>query len=230
LEDFSGEYGFHFEAQINGKGKEMPNWIWYIILPLAGLIIGWTIRRLYARFLLTASEQRAERKIQDAIKEAEAKRKEIILEAKEKVIQERNQQEKETRERRAELQRLERRVVQKEDALDKKVAQIERTEQQLSDKEKQCQERENAISKEEERYREELERISGLSTEEAKALIIKDLENEARHDAQALINKIEQEANLAGEKKSQGHTGCHYTAVCLRGDRGCHGGDGQPPQ
>jgi ribonuclease Y len=181
----------------------MPFWVWFIILPLAGLTLGWTIRWLYARFLLTASEQRAERKIQDAIKEAEAKRKEILLEAKEKVIQERNQQEKETRERRAELQRLERRVVQKEDALDKKVAQIERTEQSLADKEKVCQERENALLKEEERYRAELERISGLSAEDAKALIIKDLENEARHDAQALINKIEQEANLAGEKKAK---------------------------
>ena len=177
--------------------------IWYITLPLAGLFLGWIIRWLYARFQLTASEQRAERIKQDAIKEAEAKRKEILLEAKEKVIQERNQQEKETRERRAELQRMERRVVQKEDALDKKVAQIEKTEQTLAEKEKLFQDRDKALSKEEDRYRAELERISGLSLEEAKALIIKDLESEARHDAQSLINKIEQEANLAGEKKAR---------------------------
>src|SRR5215469_14795895 len=166
------------------RGSAMPHWIWYIILPLAGLALGWTIRWLYARFQLTASEQRAERITKDAIKEAEAKRKEILLEAKERVIQERNQQEKETRERRAELQRLERRLVQKEDALDKKVAQIERTEQALADKDKACQDREDALSKEEERYREELERISGLSADEAKAQIISDLEGEARHDAQ----------------------------------------------
>jgi len=177
--------------------------VWNIILPLAGLTLGWTIRWLYARFQLTASEQRAERIKQDAIKEAEAKRKEILLEAKEKVIQERNQQEKETRERRAELQRLERRVVQKEDVIDKKVAQIERTEQILDDRDKACGERENALLKEEERYRAELERISGLSAEEAKALIIKDMESEARHDAQSLLNKIEQEASLAGEKKAR---------------------------
>jgi len=178
-------------------------WILWIILPLAGLTLGWTIRWLYARFQLTASEQRAERIKQDAIKEAEAKRKEILLEAKERVIQERSQQEKETRERRAELQRLERRVVQKEDALDKKVAQIEHTEQVLDDRERACQERENTLAKEEERYRAELERISGLSAEEAKTLIIKDMENEARYDAQALINKIEQEANLTGDKKAK---------------------------
>ena len=182
---------------------ESWNWIWYIILPLAGLILGWIIRWLYARFQLEASEQIAERIKQDAIREAEAKRKEILLEAKEKVIHERNQQEKETRERRAELQRLERRVVQKEDALDKKVSQIDRTEQVLAEKEKKYQEREKSLLKEEERFRTELERISGLSKEEAKALIIKDLENEAKHDAQSLINKIEQEANLSGEKKAR---------------------------
>jgi ribonuclease Y len=178
-------------------------WIFFIILPLAGLFLGWTIRWLYARFQLTASEQRAERIKQDAIKEAEAKKKEILLEAKDQIIRDRNQQEKETRERRAELQRYERRVLQKEEVIDKKSAQIERTEKALADKERSFTEREEALGQEEERYRAELVRISGLSVDEAKALIIQSLENEARHDAQALINKIEQEANLAGEKKAR---------------------------
>ena len=178
-------------------------WILLIILPLAGLILGWIIRWLYARFQLTTSEQRAERIKQDAIKEAEAKKKEILLEAKDQVIRERNQQERETRERKAELQRYERRVFQKEESIDKKTANIERIEQVLAEKEKIFQEREETLNKEEERYRKELERISGLSSEEAKALIIQNLENEARHDAQTLINKIELEANLAGEKKAR---------------------------
>ena len=177
--------------------------ILYAILPLAGLTLGWIIRWLYARFQLTASEQRAERIKQDAIKEAEAKKKEILLEAKEQVIRERNQQERETRERRAELQRYERRVVQKEELIEKKTSQIEKIEQALADKERACVERESVLSREEDRYRAELERISGLSAEQAKALIIQDLENDAKHDAQALINKIEQEANLAGEKKAR---------------------------
>jgi ribonuclease Y len=179
------------------------DWILWIILPLAGLTLGWTIRWLYARFQLTASEQRAERIKQDAIKEAEAKKKEILLEAKEQIIRDRNQQERETRERRAELQRYERRVLQKEETIDKKTIQIEKTEQVLVEKEKSFQEREQALGKEEERYRAELERISGLTVEEAKALIIRDLENEARHDAQGLINKIEQDANLSAEKKAR---------------------------
>jgi ribonuclease Y len=177
--------------------------IFWIILPLAGITLGWTIRWLYARIQLTASEQRAERIKQDATKEAEAKKKEILLEAKDQVIRERNQQERETRERKAELQRYERRVFQKEESIDKKTAQIERIEQTLAEKEKTFRDREEALDREEERYRAELERISGLSSEEAKALIIQTLESEAKHDAQSLINKIEQEANLVGEKKAR---------------------------
>ena len=179
------------------------DWVFVFILPLAGLTLGWIIRWLYARFQLTASEQRAERIKQDAIKEAEAKKKEILLEAKDLVIRERNQQERETRERKAELQRYERRVFQKEETIDKKTAQIERIELALADKEKLFQEREEGLQKEEDRYRKELERISGMSSEDAKALIIQNLENEAKHDAQALIHKIEQEASLAGEKKAR---------------------------
>ncbi|MDR1985755.1 MAG: ribonuclease Y [Treponema sp.] len=178
-------------------------WIWWIILPLAGLTLGWTIRWLYARFQLTTSEQQAERIKQDAIKEAEAKKKEILLEAKEQVIREKNQQERETRERRAELQRYERRVVQKEETIDKKMNQLERAEQGLAEKEKKIREREGALEREEERYREELKRISGLSVEAAKALIIQNLESEARHDAQGLINKIEQDAAVQAEKKAR---------------------------
>jgi ribonuclease Y len=179
------------------------SWILYVILPLAGVVLGWIIRWLYARFQVSASEQQAKRIERDAIKEAEAKKKELLLEAKEQIIRDKSQQEKETRERRAELQRYERRIVQKEEGLEKKTGQIERTEQALAEKERRAVEREQALSKEEERYREELERISSLSSEQAKKLIIQSLENEAKHDAQLLINKIEQEANVAAEKKAR---------------------------
>jgi ribonuclease Y len=166
-------------------------------------MLGWTIRWLYAKYHVKAAEQESVRIRQDAVKEAEAKKKELLLEAKDQIIREKNQQERETRERRVELQRYERRVVQKEEAIDKKVNQLERVEVALVEKEKSFQARERVIGKEEERYRAELERISGLTRDEAKALIISNLENEARHDAQALINKIENEANIAGEKRAR---------------------------
>jgi len=79
--------------------------ILYIALPLAGIFLGWMIRWLYARFQLTAAEQKAARITQDAVKQAEAQKREILLEAKDQLIKERNQQERDTRERRAEIQR-----------------------------------------------------------------------------------------------------------------------------
>ncbi len=175
----------------------------YIGLPIAGIVLGWTIRWLYARFQLSASEQRAERVKQDAIREAEAQKKEILLEAKEQLIRERNQQERENRERRGELQRMERRLIQKEETLDKRGFALDEQEQAFSKREKEITDRETVLATEEERYRQELERISGLSAQEAKNLIIQNLENEARHDAQALLNKIEQEAQLTSEKKAR---------------------------
>jgi len=177
--------------------------VMYVILPAAGLILGWTIRWLYARFQLSASEQRAERVKQDAIKEAEAQKKEILLEAKEQLIRERNQQERENRERRSELQRYERRLTLKEETLDKRNETMDKQEEQFTEQEKAFAERDKFLLGEEEKYRQELERISGLTAEEAKSLIIKDLENEAKHDAQALLNKVEQEAQVASEKKAR---------------------------
>ncbi len=181
----------------------MDNILLIILLPVVGIVLGWTIRWLYARFQLSASEQRAERIKQDAIKEAEAQKKEILLEAKEQLIREQKQQERENRERRSDLQKMERRLIQKEEALDKRDSDLNKQEQSFVSREQEISKREISLSEKEEHCRHELERISGLTAQEAKNLIIQDLENEARHDAQALINKIEQEAHLTSEKKAQ---------------------------
>ena len=181
----------------------MPNVVWFISLPAGGIVLGWIIRWIYARFQLTASEQKAERVRQEAIREAEAQKKEILLNAKDELIRERNQQERENRERRADVQRYEAKVNKKEELLDQRAQEFEKAEKELADRRTAMGKREEALSKQEEHYRQELERISGLSKAEAKELIIKNLENEARHDAQALINKIEQEAQLTAEKKAK---------------------------
>ena len=177
--------------------------ILFIVLPVVGIVLGWTIRWLYAIFQLSASEQKAERVKQDAIKEAEAQKKEILLNAKDELIRERNQQEKENRERRAEVQRYEARVNKKEELVDQKVAECEKREKECEERMVAMKKREAQVAIQEEEYRKELERIYGLSAQEAKDLIIKNLENDARHDAQALLNKIEQEAQLTAEKKAR---------------------------
>ena len=179
------------------------NIVLFIILPAIGIVLGWTIRWLYARFQLSASEQKAVRVKQDAIREAEAQKKEILLNAKDELIRERNQQERENRERRAEVQRYEARVSKKEEIADQKVAECERKEKEFIDRAASMKKREAVLDEQEAELRKELERISGLSPQEAKDLIIKSLENDARHDALALINKIEQDAQLSAEKKAR---------------------------
>ena len=175
----------------------------YIVLPLVGIVLGWTIRWIYARFQLSASEQKAERVKQDAIKEAEALKKEFQLQAKEQLIQERAQQERENRDRRKEIQDYERSVRKKEETLELRGQEYDKKEKEVADRQAALLRKEEGFRQKEESLRTELERISGLTRDEAKALIIKSLENEARHDAQALLNKVDQEAQLAAEKKAQ---------------------------
>lgn len=175
----------------------------YTILPLVGLLLGWIIRWLYARFQLSSSEQRAERIVREALKEAKAQKREALLESKNQLLKERNLLEKETRERRNELQRFERRLLQKEENLDKKIGSLEKQEHALVNRERSISEKEKDIQKKEEKWTSELERVSGLSIEEAKKILLQSLENEARHDAQVTINLIEQEAHLTAEKKAR---------------------------
>ena len=181
----------------------MSTIVMYIVLPVVGIVLGWIIRWIYARFQLTASEQKAERVKREAILDAEAQKKEILLNAKDEIIRERNQQERENRERRAEVQRFEARVNKKEELLEQRAAEFEKAEKELAEKQVAIGKKEEELSKQAELYRAELEKISGLSAQEAKELIIKNLENDARHDAQALINKIEQDAQLSAEKKAR---------------------------
>lgn len=175
----------------------------WVALPLAGLILGWTIRWLYAKFQLSSSEQRAERLKRDAVKDAEALQKELLVETKDQLLRERNEQERELRERRTELQKLERRLLQKEENLENKLAAVERQQQAFVDRERKIAEQEEELSHQEARWREELERVSGLTSDDAKKIIMSSLEDEARHDAQGIINKIEQEAQVTADKKAR---------------------------
>ena len=181
----------------------MRNIVLFVIIPLAAFFLGWFIRWLYARFQLSSTEQKAERVIQEALKEAEAKKKEALLEVKDRQIRERNQLERETRERRIELQRMERRLIQKEENFEKRQEYQENQDRTLAGREKSLAEREGALSLEQEKWVKELERISGLSAEDAKRLLIQSLENEALHEAQVKINLIEQEAQVTADRKAR---------------------------
>lgn len=181
----------------------MSRILMFILLPLTGVILGWLIRWLYAKIQLSSLEQKAARLSEEAIKEAEAKSKEIQLETRDQLLKERHQQERENRERRNELQRYEKRVLQKEENLERKQSALESMKRALTEREENLTARESAVEKEEEHWRTELERIAALSADEAKQMIISSMENEARRDAQVLINKIEQESELKAEKTAR---------------------------
>ncbi|MCG8452814.1 MAG: ribonuclease Y [Spirochaetales bacterium] len=174
-----------------------------IILPLGGVGFGWLIRWIYARNHLSSSEQKALRLNETAVSEAENAKKEILLEAHDQILAEKRQFEREVREQRSDVQRYEKRIQQKEDNLDRKHSELDRRQSQLSRRIEDVERREKKLVDEETRCHAELERISGLTAEEAKKILIQGLENEARHDAQALLNKIEVEAQAAADKKAR---------------------------
>ncbi|HQG40353.1 MAG TPA: Rnase Y domain-containing protein, partial [Spirochaetales bacterium] len=175
----------------------------YILLPLAGGFLGWIARWLYAKMQLTSAEQRAQRILTEAQKQAEAQKKEMLVEAKDQIIRERNQQERENREWRAEIQRYERRLIQKEENLDKKIEMIERQEQSLQDRIKALAQKEAVLANQEAEYMKKLEHVAQMNQQDAKALLIQTMESEAKRDAQALINKIEQKSQLNSEKRAR---------------------------
>ncbi|MCK5249214.1 MAG: DUF3552 domain-containing protein, partial [Spirochaetaceae bacterium] len=181
----------------------MLNKAFLIILPLGGVVIGWLFRLIYARNQLTSSEQKALRLKETAVSEAESAKKEILLGAQDKILEERRQFERETREQRSDIQRYEKRVQQKEDNLDRKISDLDRRQSNLNNRLDEVENREKKLTDEELRWQTELERISGLTAEEAKKILLQSLESETKHDAQVLINKIEQEAQITADKKAR---------------------------
>lgn len=171
-------------------------------LPVAG-ILGYALRAYFGRIKLSSAEARSHRIVQDALKEAENKRKELLIETKDQLLKEKNILEKEARERRQELQAVEKRLMQKEESIDAKLEDIQKQEKILAIREQETKEKSEELRKEFEKHRQELEKIAGMSSAEAKDLLIKNVENESRFDIARLINKIEEEAKRTADKKAK---------------------------
>ena len=149
------------------------------------------------------AEEEAKKIIEEAQKEAESKKKEAILEAKDEAHRLRNDLEKETRDRRGEIQRLERRLIQREESLDKKSDMLEKRDETLNKKQQEISLKESSIEELHKKEREELERLSGLSSEEAKQILLDEVSKEAKHDAAILVKEIEARAKEDGDKKAK---------------------------
>ena len=149
------------------------------------------------------AESRAREIIDDAVKTAEAKKKESLLEIKEESIKTKNELEKETKERRAELQRYEKRVLSKEESLDKKSDAIERREAAFTAKEEHLRQREAKVEELSKQRVQELERISGLTSEQAKEYLLNTVEDDVKHDTAKMIKEMEAQAKEEADKKAK---------------------------
>lgn len=149
------------------------------------------------------ADQKAREIIDEALKTAEAKKREGLLEVKEESIRSKNEIEKETKERRAELQRLERRVQQKEENLDKKTDAIEKREASFAQKEEALAKQKEQVSKLNEQRVQELERISGLTSEQAKEYLLKTVEDDVKHEIAILVKELESRAKEEADKKAK---------------------------
>ena len=149
------------------------------------------------------AEEKARSIIDDALKNAEAKKREALLEVKEESIRTKNELDREIKERRAEAQRYERRVQQKEENIDKKADAIEKREASLAAKEEAINKMKIEVSKLNEQRVQELERISGLTSEQAKDYLLKIVEDEVKHETAVMIKEMETRAKEEADKKAK---------------------------
>ena len=149
------------------------------------------------------AEAKAREIIDDAVKNAETTKKEALLEVKEESIRTKNDLEKETKERRAELQRYEKRVLAKEEAVEKRSDALEHRENKLSSKEEQLRQREARVEELSQKCVQELERISGLTSEQAKEYLLKTVEEDVKHDTAKMIRELETQAKEDADKKAK---------------------------
>ena len=149
------------------------------------------------------AEDRAREIVDEALKTAETKKREAMLEAKEESMRTRNELEKETKERRAELQRYERRVLAKEETLDKKTEAIERKEAGFAAREEQLAKKRAEVEELSVRRVQELERISGLTSEQAKEYLLKTVEDDVKHETAKLVKEMEARAKEEANRKAK---------------------------
>lgn len=175
--------------------------VWFIAT--LAIVAEYFIRKRKAENKIVKAEKDATDLVENAKKEADSKKKEAVLEAKEEVHKLRTDFERESRERRNEIQRMERRILQREESLDKKSDMLEKKEEGINKKLQEVQQLEDSIKELYQKEREELERLSGLSSEEAKALLLDELSSELKHDAAVMIKEFESRTKEECDKKAR---------------------------
>lgn len=182
-----------------------------LVVAIGGVLIGYFYRKKIAESKICSAEEAANRIVGDAHKEAEAIKKEALLEAKEEIHKLRNELDRETRERRNEIQRIERRLQQKEENLDRKADSLDNKEESLNKKQKETQRLQDKAQQAFKQQLVELERISSLTKDEARELLLDSLEKELTYEMAVKIREIESRAKEEADKKAK-----HIVALAIQ--------------
>ena len=174
-----------------------------ILALLSGFLVGYAYRRNIAEAKVAKAEDAVKKLYDDAQRKAEEIKKEKVLEAKEEVFKIRSEAERENRERRGEVQRNERRIFQREEILDKKTDSLDKREAAIANREAEVDSAESAIKALYDQQIRELEKISGLSMEDARNMLLANVERETRHDAAILIRDIESKTKEEADKRAR---------------------------
>ena len=174
-----------------------------IICAIIGIIIGFFIRKNISESKIGSAEIEAKRIVEEATKVAETRKKELLVEAKDEAHKMRNEYERENKERRNEVQRSEKRLIKKEEMLDSKSMAVEKKEEALQKKLREIETKQSKLEAIHQKQVEELERISGLSTEDAKNMLIDNIKREAEQEAAIAVKEIERESKETAERKAR---------------------------
>ena len=173
-----------------------------IVAPITWVVSSKAINKSNDEKIGNANE-RAREIIDEALKAAETKKKEALLEVKEESLKTKNELEKETKERRAEIQKYEKRVLSKEETLDRKIEAVEKRDLGITKKEEELGKQRQKVDELEKKRQQELERISGLTSEQAKEYLLKTVEDEVKHDTAVMVKTLESRAKEEADKKAK---------------------------
>ena len=173
-----------------------------IVAPITWVVSSKAINKSNDEKIGNANE-RAREIIDEALKAAETKKKEALLEVKEESLKTKNELEKETKERRAEIQKYEKRVLSKEETLDRKIEAVEKRDLGITRKEEELGKQRQKVDELEKKRQQELERISGLTSEQANEYLLKTVEDEGKHDTAVMVKTLESRAKEEADKKAK---------------------------
>ena len=176
-----------------------------IVVAVVAWFLGIAYRKNIAEAKIGKAEDKAKSIIDDALKSAEEKKREVLLTAKEEALKTKNDIEKEVKDRRNEIQRMEKRVLSREENLDKKTTALERREQSLSHKEENLARKQAEVDELSNKRLQELERISGLTSEQAKEFLLRTVEDDVKHETAVMIKELETRAKEEADKKAKSY-------------------------